>query len=319
MTLKSNISVIIPMYNAAETIEECLMSLTKQTMQDFEVIVVNDGSTDDSEKKVRTFPFKLINLVNGGSSSKARNFGAKHAQANLLVFVDADIVLESDSLTRIVNRLDEPGTDIVSANYTDVMPLSGFISQLQNLFLAFRFSHLPDYICFVFSSFCTIRKEAFEAVNGFNEQMSAYEDIELGYQLLEKGYRSRLDPSIEVIHLKKYDHLSLLTDYIKKAYAAGSFYRKIFTSKVQKGGKMPNSLKWASLSSLLILGSLCLLPWTNKPLFLAILMYSLFMIPFLRYLLKRQSVFFGVKSYFVIFEVFIISYMALLCGIIRGD
>jgi len=316
MTLKYDISVIIPMYNAEETIGECLTSLTKQTMKDFEVIIVNDGSTDDSEREVRAFPFKLINLVNGGNSSKARNFGAKQAQGNLIVFVDADIVLKPDSLTKIIDRLDEPSTDIVSANYTDVTPLPGFFSQLQNLFLAFRLAFLPDY---VFSSFCALRKETFERVDGFNEKMNAYEDVEFGYRLLKKGYRSRLDPSIEVTHLRKYDHLSLLRDYIKKAYAAGSFYRKVFTSKIQKSSKMPPSLKWASFSSLLILGSLCLLPWTNKPLLLAILMYSLFMIPFLRYLLKRQSVFFGIKSYFAIFEVFIISYSALLCGIIRGD
>lgn len=97
------ISVIIPIYNIAEYLPACLDSLLKQDNDDFEVIMVNDGSNDSSENVCRKYEqkdsrFRLLNKPNGGVSS-ARNLGLQHAQGEWIVFVDGDDVVDKQYLT----------------------------------------------------------------------------------------------------------------------------------------------------------------------------------------------------------------------------
>lgn len=98
------VSVIVPAYNAENFVERCLKSLASQTFKDFEVILVNDGSTDKTMDIARQFkiesPLPLINIYsqeNGGVSS-ARNFGLSKATGEWIVFLDADDVLPNDAL-----------------------------------------------------------------------------------------------------------------------------------------------------------------------------------------------------------------------------
>ncbi len=96
------ISVIIPIYNIAEYLPACLESLIKQENSDFEVIMVNDGSSDRSEEICRQYEtkdkrFRLFNKPNGGVSS-ARNLGMRHAQGKWIAFVDGDDIVDSKYL-----------------------------------------------------------------------------------------------------------------------------------------------------------------------------------------------------------------------------
>ena len=72
--MENQLSVIIPMHNASKHIEKCLLSLSKQSTKDFEVILVDDASTDDTIQKAKKYPYRIIELKNGGSPAKARNF-----------------------------------------------------------------------------------------------------------------------------------------------------------------------------------------------------------------------------------------------------
>lgn len=100
------VSVIVPAYNAASTIERCLDSLTAQTLSAIEVIVVNDGSTDDTATVVSAYTerdgrVRLIDQENSGSGA-ARNVGIDHAQGRFLAFVDSDDTIEPDMLQTMV-------------------------------------------------------------------------------------------------------------------------------------------------------------------------------------------------------------------------
>ena len=93
-----SISVIIPVYNSSATIDSCLSSLQNQSLQPKEIIVVNDGSTDDTVKKVKSFnQIKLISLTHAGPAA-ARNLGASKAIGKILVFVDSDMEFDKDFL-----------------------------------------------------------------------------------------------------------------------------------------------------------------------------------------------------------------------------
>ncbi len=91
------ISVIIPAFNESKVIGDCLNSLSKQTFKDFEVIVIDDGSTDATKESVRGFPVKLLEQAHLGPGV-ARNKGAQVASGEILVFVDADMTFDSKFL-----------------------------------------------------------------------------------------------------------------------------------------------------------------------------------------------------------------------------
>ena len=89
------VSVIIPAYNEENTIESCLNSLLNQTIgkESYEVIVVDDGSTDSTSEIIKRYPVKLFRQGNSGPAT-ARNLGAKNSSGEIILFTDADCVAE---------------------------------------------------------------------------------------------------------------------------------------------------------------------------------------------------------------------------------
>ena len=106
------ISVIIPVYNTEKYIEKCLESLAKQTMQDFEVILVNDGSTDNSKKIIKDYiknsklNIKYLEKENGGLAS-ARNYGVERALGKYISFLDSDDYLDKDTFYLLEQYIDK--------------------------------------------------------------------------------------------------------------------------------------------------------------------------------------------------------------------
>lgn len=117
------VSIIIPAYNASKTIEKCLHSIINQTYKDIEIIVVNDGSDDDTEEVVNRIckndpRIVLINQVNQGVSS-ARNQGINTSNGIYIMFVDCDDWLEENMVEVMVNTLEEKNVDVVRCNFFD--------------------------------------------------------------------------------------------------------------------------------------------------------------------------------------------------------
>ncbi|HEX3016861.1 MAG TPA: glycosyltransferase [Caproicibacter sp.] len=115
------ISVIIPVYNVEKFVGRCLSSLVEQTFRDFEVIAVNDGSTDDSPEILRHFSekysfIKAINQANAGMS-KARNVGIAAAQGRYFAFVDSDDYVAPTFLEELYRACVEYDADISSCYY----------------------------------------------------------------------------------------------------------------------------------------------------------------------------------------------------------
>ena len=110
------ISIIVPCYNNEIYVEKCLASIARQTFQNFEVIIVNDGSKDDSKRIIENFiktdhRFKLINQTNQGVSS-ARNKGLELAQGKYVCFVDADDYVDSRYLECLIQPLLNCNSDL---------------------------------------------------------------------------------------------------------------------------------------------------------------------------------------------------------------
>lgn len=106
-----NVSVIIPTYNEKKVLENCIESLGTQTFSDFEIIVVDDGSTDGSDRILqnleKTLPaFRHFAQKHKGAGA-ARNLGAKYAKGDVLVFVDADMTFDKDFIKMLVKPIEE--------------------------------------------------------------------------------------------------------------------------------------------------------------------------------------------------------------------
>lgn len=115
------ITIVIPLYNFANYIEKCLNSLVNQTSQNFEVIIINDGSTDNSKKVVQDFisrnkleNFTLISQKNSGVS-RARNVGIKVAKTDWIAFVDSDDYVSPDFISELEKNVND--ADFVIGNY----------------------------------------------------------------------------------------------------------------------------------------------------------------------------------------------------------
>lgn len=111
------ISVIIPVYGVEDYLRKCLDSVVKQTLKDFEIIIVNDGSPDNSQLIIDEYEKKYSNIhayikENGGLSD-ARNYGLKYAKGEYISFIDSDDYIREDMLEKMYNQAKEQDSDIV--------------------------------------------------------------------------------------------------------------------------------------------------------------------------------------------------------------
>lgn len=104
-------SIIIPVYNVEKYLKRTLDSIKKQTFSNYEVIIVNDGCTDDSMAIAKKYPYKIVNTKHNGVSA-ARNIGVKKAKGEYLVFIDSDDFIEKDLLKKLAENL-ENNPDLV--------------------------------------------------------------------------------------------------------------------------------------------------------------------------------------------------------------
>ena len=119
--MRSLVSIVIPVYNTKEYLEECVQSVITQTYQNFEVLLVDDGSTDGSsdfcdELSGRDDRIRVIHKANGGAAT-ARNMGIETATGKYIMFLDSDDWLSEDAVATLVMHAEEHNTDVIRFNY----------------------------------------------------------------------------------------------------------------------------------------------------------------------------------------------------------
>ncbi len=207
------ISVIMPYHNAADTIPAALASLTTSDYPDYEIICVNDYSTDIGGDIVSTFEVRHASLLEASGAAAARNVGASMATGDILLFIDADVQVGKKTLKQIADAF--AGDPVLSACFGSYTPLpapTNFASVYKNLVHHYTHQH-SDMKAHTFWCGCgAVKADVFERIGGFDESYEAasVEDIELGYRLSGEGYRIRLIKAIQVRHAKRYSIRSLI-------------------------------------------------------------------------------------------------------------
>ena len=215
------ISVIIPTYNAGRYLDACLSAIRRCLYVPHEIIVVDNGSVDDSRQIADRHGVVLVDCPGPSGPVTARNEGAKFAQGNLLLFVDTDVMIHPDVLHRVLNMFrDQPDVAAVFGSYDTRPAAQNFISQYKNLLNHFVHQHANSEASTFWGACGAIRSNVFHKIGGFNTQFNkpAIEDIEMGYRLRRAGYSIVLDKQMQGQHLKQWSFSSLIhTDIFCRA------------------------------------------------------------------------------------------------------
>jgi Glycosyl transferase family 21 len=190
------LSVIVPATLEAPTLPRCLAAL--QAAGADELLVADDPV--------------------GATPALARNRAAERASGDVLVFVDADVVVHRDALDRIRARLRDPSLDAVFGSYDDAPEAPGAISGFRNLL----HHHVHHAGAGAAQSFWTglgaVRRATFDSAGRLDPRRRWLEDVELGARLIQAGARIELDPAIQGTHLKRYTLASMLhVDTVERA------------------------------------------------------------------------------------------------------
>ena len=192
------VSVIVPAHNGAATLEACLGRLLRSPREIVEVLVVDDHSADGSAALAGSLGASVIANPRGRGPGAARNVGAERARGNILLFVDADVIVQESTVKQVLDVFDaNPAIAAVFGSYDDEPAAPNFLSQYRNLFHHFTHQTSRAESCSFWGGCGAIRREAFEAVGGFDEQKyprASIEDIELGFRLSRANLHVRLDP-----------------------------------------------------------------------------------------------------------------------------
>lgn len=199
------ISVIVPVYNGEATLPLCLRALRESTCSDWELIVVDDGSTDRSAAIAKEFNALVIPTGGPFGPARARNLGAQAATGDVLLFVDADVAVRPNALSLVAAAFEsDPSLDAVIGSYDDSPTDPGLLSQFKNLQHAWV-HHSGNPRATTFWCGCgAVKRSVYELHRGLDEsyRRPAIEDIELGLRMFRAGRKLTLDPRIQGTHLK---------------------------------------------------------------------------------------------------------------------
>lgn len=214
MNAPPRITVVVPAYNVAPYVGEALQSLRAQSEEDFEAIVIDDGSTDGTLEAITPFlsdpRFRVIKQANAGLAA-ARNSGIAAARGPFVAMLDSDDRYRPRYLEKMLDRIEaEPqvafvtcdaesfthGSDhrqIFSRRYAQAEPvtLDGVLTDRTRVF-----------------GLCTIRTDALRAVGGYDPELRAAEDLDLWLRLLGAGYVGGLVPDVLVDYRRRAGSLS---------------------------------------------------------------------------------------------------------------
>lgn len=241
------VSVIIPVYNSEKTISACIDSLLVQNFpKKFEIIVVNDTSTDSTEKKIYSFGEKIVYLKNEKNKGPAfsRNLGAKKSKGEILCFIDADCVAEKNWLKEMIEPFNDKSVAAVQGAYRTVQ--KSLVARFAQEEIEQRYEKLRSSkkIDWVGSYSAAYRKDLFMREKGFDESfpIASGEDPDLSFRIAKKGYKIIFNENAIVYHI----HPDTLSKYLKtkffRAYYRVLLYKK-HPDKAVNDSYTPQALK----------------------------------------------------------------------------
>jgi len=220
-----NYSIIVPVYNRPDEVDELLASLTRQAYPDFEVVIVEDGSTvpckEVCDKYADKLPVRYFMKPNSGPG-QSRNYGAEKSNGDYLIILDSDVVLPDGYLAAVDKELQANPCDAfggADASHPSFTPVQKAISYSMTSFFTtggIRGGKKKLDKFYPRSYNMGIRREVYQQLGGFSK-MRFGEDIDFSYRIVEAGYECRLFPNAWVWHKRRTD----LKKFFRQVYNSG--------------------------------------------------------------------------------------------------
>jgi cellulose synthase/poly-beta-1,6-N-acetylglucosamine synthase-like glycosyltransferase len=273
-------SVIIPAYNAGRTLSSCLEALHNQSVprKDYEIIVVDDGSTDGTARIARRFNVEYLFQANQGPAT-ARNRGASASRGSIILFTDSDCVPDHNWIQEMVRPFDDPDIVGVKGAYrTTQTELAARFAQAE---FEDRYDLLERYpsIDMIDTYSAAFRKEVFLKIGGFDQNfpVANNEDTDLSYRLATAGYKLAFNPEAFVYH----SHPDTFIKYLKLKFWRGYWrmivYRR-YPDKAVKDSYTPAIIKIQTMLMALSIPLFFLSLITVNFLYLAFLLWAVIMV-----------------------------------------
>ena len=239
-------SIIVPVFNRPDEVDELLESLCSQTLKDFEVVIVEDGSQkpckDVCDKYAGILDLHYYNKENSGPG-QSRNYGVERAQGEYVIILDSDVVLPESYLEAIDSAVGHQTSDIVAwggpdASHPSFTPVQKAISYSMTSFFTtggIRGGKAKLDKFYPRSFNMGIRRDVYQELGGFSK-MRFGEDIDFSYRIVEAGYHPQLFPDAWVWHKRR-------TDFRK-------FFRQVYNSgiaRINLEKRHPGTLKLVHL------------------------------------------------------------------------
>ena len=239
-------SIIVPVYNRPDEVDELLESLSNQTQKDFEVIIVEDGSVKTCKDVCDKYASILVLhyfFKNNSGPGQSRNYGAERAKGEWLIVLDSDVVLPNGYLAAVDKAISQQSAGFAAfggpdAAHPSFTPVQKAISYSMTSFFTTGGirggkANLDKFYPRSFNM--GIRKDVYQQLDGFTK-MRFGEDIDFSYRIVEAGYRPQLFPDAWVWHKRR-------TDFRK-------FFRQVYNSgiaRINLEKRHPGTLKLVHL------------------------------------------------------------------------
>ena len=179
--------------------------------------MVDDGSGDSTALAAEKYPVNLLRLSPQRGASAARNAGAQAARGEVLFFIDADCVMDPDTLRKVETAFRELPGDVIGGTYRPLSYEGGFFSDFQSVYInqCETRSLEPDYVA---THAMVISREMFLSTGGFKEDfMPILEDVEFSHRLRVSGIKLVMRPEIEVAHIFNFTLMRSLRNAFRKS------------------------------------------------------------------------------------------------------
>ena len=249
----ARISVVVPAYNAAGRLGQCLGGLLSQTVPSptYQVIVVDDGSEDETYEVARRFPVLALQQEHRGAAA-ARNLGIQHAAGELVLFTDADCVPAPDWIERMAEPFEDPSVAGVKGVYATHQ--RQWMPRFVQAEYGEKYARMARYstIDFVDTYSAGYRRSVLRGVGGFDSRLpgAVVEDQELSFRVAEAGHRLLFVPGAVVYH----HHVASIGAYFRRKFAIG--YWKVQVHRRHPGKILSDSHTPQTLKAQIVLAGL---------------------------------------------------------------
>jgi len=218
--IDSTIRVVIPVSSTKPAVA-CVGALVESSIRsEIEIVVVSDGVAEDElSEALSPYEVKFVNAATARNAGVARNQGARGFGGDILVFLDSDVIVEKQSLEKLVACIRNGEADAVVGTYSHNVDCLNFWEAYKQLYVSNAYSRRRGYLYGEFwTALSAIRNCVFRELNGFSTMFAGAtgEDTELGHRLSRLGYRVLAVPEAKGRHLKRLDFVALVQNDFRK-------------------------------------------------------------------------------------------------------